>query len=191
MKIFLVRHGESTGDIERRYGGDYDDHLTDRGRRQTKKLVIRLSRKGIQKIFSSPRLRAKETAEILSKDLDRELEVVNDLRERNFYGILTGMKKSTAKKKYPDEIKKLKSYKNTIEGAEDYGSFKKRVIEAFSNIAASDLRFVAVVTHGGPISCFFREVLKKGEFKNIDDCAFFEIEYDGKFKLIEMSGAEL
>ena len=34
MKIFLIRHGETTGDIENRYGGSYDDHLTQRGRAQ-------------------------------------------------------------------------------------------------------------------------------------------------------------
>jgi len=32
MKIFLIRHGETTGDIENRYGGSYDDHLTEMGR---------------------------------------------------------------------------------------------------------------------------------------------------------------
>lgn len=34
MKIYLVRHGETTGDVEDRYGGWYDDHLTDRGKEQ-------------------------------------------------------------------------------------------------------------------------------------------------------------
>lgn len=30
MKIFLIRYGETTGDVEDRYGGWYDDHLTKR-----------------------------------------------------------------------------------------------------------------------------------------------------------------
>ena len=31
MLIYLARHGETTGDVEDRYGGDYDDHLTEKG----------------------------------------------------------------------------------------------------------------------------------------------------------------
>ena len=31
MKIYLIRHGETTSDIEDRFGGDYDDHLTSHG----------------------------------------------------------------------------------------------------------------------------------------------------------------
>lgn len=31
MKIYLIRHGESTSDIKLRYDGDYDDHLTSKG----------------------------------------------------------------------------------------------------------------------------------------------------------------
>jgi broad specificity phosphatase PhoE len=39
MKIFLIRHGETTGDIEDRFGGDYDDHLTEKGRAQSQELA--------------------------------------------------------------------------------------------------------------------------------------------------------
>ncbi len=183
MKIFLIRHGESTSDVEGRYGGDYDDHLTDKGKAQSRKLSIKISRRGIQKIFCSPKFRAKETADILSKSLDRPLEVIEDLRERNFYGIFTGMKKSVAMAKYPKEVEKIKSYKNTIEGAEDYKDFKKRIINSFNKIVQGDENFVAVVTHGGPITCFFREILHK-ELKGLEDCAFFEIEFDKKFRLV-------
>jgi hypothetical protein len=28
MKIYLIRHGETTGDVEGRYGGDFDDSLS-------------------------------------------------------------------------------------------------------------------------------------------------------------------
>ena len=36
MKIFIVRHGETTGDLEDRYGGDYEDHLTLHGKEESK-----------------------------------------------------------------------------------------------------------------------------------------------------------
>lgn len=35
MKIYLIRHGESTSDVENRYGGTYNDHLTQKGKAQS------------------------------------------------------------------------------------------------------------------------------------------------------------
>ncbi len=191
MKIFLIRHGKSRSDIEDRYGGDFDDHLTAKGKKQSEMLAMRLEGKGIEKIFSSPRFRAKETAEILGKKLGIEMEIVNNLRERNFYGVLTGMKKEEAKKKYPMLVEKLSSYKNTIKGAEPYNDFKGRIIKAFITLTKARHKTIAIATHGGPISCIFREVLKKSEFRRVEDCAVFEIESEkGTFKLLEMEGAE-
>jgi broad specificity phosphatase PhoE len=62
MKIFFIRHGETTGDVENLYGGIYDDHLSPKGRDQAQRLAIVLKDKGIERIFSSPLIRAKETA---------------------------------------------------------------------------------------------------------------------------------
>jgi len=69
MKIYLIRHGETTGDIDDRFGGDYDDHLTQRGKSQAQELAEKLKGKRIEIIFVSPRIRAKETAEEVRKIL--------------------------------------------------------------------------------------------------------------------------
>ena len=103
MKIYLIRHGETTGDIENRYGGDYDDHLSATGKVQCEGLVQKLKNKNIEIIYHSPRIRAKETAEILNKSLKVNIEPVTDLRERNNYGVLTGLVKTEAKAKHPEE----------------------------------------------------------------------------------------
>jgi broad specificity phosphatase PhoE len=192
MRIFLVRHGRTTGDVEERYGGDYDDSLTDEGRKQAQALAKKLIGKGVEAIFSSPKKRALETAQILQKALACDLAVVQDLRERNFYGILTGMKKSEAKQKHPKEVGMLESYKNRIEGAEDYDSFKARIATALEEMVLSKHKKIVIVTHGGPISTIFREVLKLGEFKRLGDCALLQLETDGKkFSLARMENAEL
>ena len=39
----MCRHGQTTGDIEDRYGGDYDDHLTEVGKQQSMILTENLS----------------------------------------------------------------------------------------------------------------------------------------------------
>src|SRR3989338_5952122 len=120
MIIFLIRHGETTGDVENRYGGDYDDHLTKKGGAQAKELAKKMRDKGIERIFASPLIRARETAEILGKALHAPVETTDNIRERNLYGIATGMTKEETKKKHPEIAEQLKDYKNTIKGGEPY-----------------------------------------------------------------------
>jgi len=68
MRIFLCRHGQTTGDIEDRYGGSYDDHLTDEGIKQSEDLAEKLKKSGIQKIYTSSLIRAKEMSSIIGKN---------------------------------------------------------------------------------------------------------------------------
>jgi broad specificity phosphatase PhoE len=192
MKIFLLRHGETTSDIEDRYGGDYEDHLTERGIAQSNELAEKLSDKVIEVIFSSPRIRAKETAEILMANLGCGLEIVDDLRERNAYGILTGMVKGEAMEKYPEHVEAVKSYGNTIEGAESYEHLTERVKACFDALAAKPHQTIAILTHGGVIRCFLREVMRLPELGSLGDCAIIEIEgSQGDLKLINLNGATM
>lgn len=187
MKIYLIRHGQTTGDIEDRYGGDYNDHLTDEGKSQSKVLAEKLKEKGIEKIFVSPRIRAQETAKIVSDVLKVPLETIDDFRERNAYGILTGMTKKEAEQKFPEASEQVKSYQNTIEGAENYEHFKTRILNALNDITSKNYQTIAIITHGGPISCFFREVIKK-EIFGLKDCGIIELEKDGDYNLIDVDG---
>lgn len=192
MYVFLLRHGESTSDIEDRYGGDYDDYLTPKGLAEAKELAEKLTDKGIEIIYSSPRIRAKETADILKDYLECKMEINSDLRERNAYGVLTGMVKAEAKEKYPEMAEALKFYGNTIEGAESYEGFTERVKRVFEELTSSQHETIAILTHGGPIRCFFREVAKLGELKSLGDCAVFEFEKNNSdYKLMSTEGASL
>lgn len=42
MKIYLIRHGQTTGDVEDRYGGAYDDELTDKGKNEAPQISYKL-----------------------------------------------------------------------------------------------------------------------------------------------------
>jgi broad specificity phosphatase PhoE len=190
MRIILIRHGESVSDVENRYGGAFDDKLTAKGEAQARKLSEKVSRKGIEIIYSSNLSRARETAEIIGKHLDRPIQSIESMRERNFYGILTGLRKDEAAKKFPEEVKKLTLYRNTIHSGETYDEFRTRIIFSIDNISRGNHKIVAIVTHGGPISCIVRELLKLGEFKKIGDCAYFDINYDGKYRLVGYENAE-
>lgn len=175
MQIYLIRHGESTSDIDNLFGGDYEDHLTGKGRSQAKELAQKIRDKKIEIIYSSPRWRAKETAEILTQTLNCPIEIIEDLRERNAYGFLTGKNKDEAKLNYPKEVEALKHYSSTIKGAETYEDFKKRILSIYEKLINSDHKVIGILTHGGPIRCLAREILGMGELKKLDDCALFEL----------------
>jgi probable phosphoglycerate mutase len=190
MIVYLIRHGETTGDVENRYGGTYDDHMTERGKASARDLAEKLTDKKIEKIYSSPYHRAFETAEILGEKLDLTPEKVEDLRERNAYGILSGLNKQDAAKKLPEEVIDVKDYRKTIQGAEDYTDFTKRFITALNDLAKTEFATIAVVTHGGPIRMVFREILNFGEVE-VEDCAFGVLEnIDDDWTLLNYDGIE-
>ncbi len=194
MKIYLIRHGETTSDVEDRFGGDYDDDLTNKGIFQAEEMAYNLADSGIEKIYASPKRRAWQTAEILAKTFKCPVEAVADLRESNRYGILTGMKKTEARQKFPDQVELTKDFYATIIGGESYQEFKGRVLSAFAYILKKSPNYnaIAIVSHGGPMRVIVREVLKLGELTAIGDCAIIELEKDkDKLVLVGMENASL
>lgn len=81
MNVYFIRHGEAGGNLNRTHQGA-DDTLTKKGRIQVKALSKRLKKFPIDFIFSSPYLRARQTAELISKELDLKVEYWDDLKER-------------------------------------------------------------------------------------------------------------
>ncbi len=65
-KYFVIRHGEADHNVKNILDltGDPNDHLTEKGREQVKNAKL----KNINLVFSSPFLRSRESAEIISKD---------------------------------------------------------------------------------------------------------------------------
>ena len=177
MKIYLIRHGETTGDVEDRYGGDYDDSLSPNGEAQVRGLAKKLVDLGIEVIYHSPLIRATESAAIIGETLEVPLVLVDDLKERNNYGDLTGMIKKEAKEQFPEEVEELKEdpIYHKIPNSEDYYAFAERIINAFNKIAEGEEETVAIITHGGPIRVIFREVIGF-EIEGLADCAMIELQ---------------
>lgn len=65
-------------------------------------MAEKFAEKDIKKLFSSPLFRAQETAQIVGVRIKQEVIVLDNFRERNTYGILSGMKKQEAAARYPD-----------------------------------------------------------------------------------------
>jgi broad specificity phosphatase PhoE len=196
MKIYLIRHGETTGDVEDRYGGVYDDSLSGKGKEQVKELAEKLSEKNIKAIYYSPLVRAKETAQFVGHVFGAKLFEIDDLKERNMYGVLSGLTKKQALEKFPCEVEKLKvhPYLSYVSNSESYEDFVSRIIKAFEKIIElnEENKTIAIITHSGPIRVLFREFLQLGEFKKLGDCVIIEIEKDEhSFAILSLDNAEL
>jgi len=92
---------------------------------------------------------------------------------------MSGKPKDEMAEKHPEQVEALKDYRQAIQDAEEYEDFKKRVLAVIDEIASTDHQTVAVVTHGGPIRCFYREILNPGNEIEPKDCQILEIDKKG------------
>ncbi len=157
MKILLIRHGETTGDLEDRYGGTYDDHLTEEGRQQLARTAQLLKGKEIKKIYSSTLIRARESTEIISEVLSVDVEFEAGLQERD-YGVLGGLTKEEAIEKYPEAVELHKDPANTDPEGESQFDFIQRVTDTFTGIVERGGEQIVILSHGGPIKVVLKHL---------------------------------
>ena len=106
--LILVRHGQSTWNLENRFTGWVDVDLAAQGKIEAKKagLLIKNQNINIDFYYSSFQLRANNTLKIIQKTLDSKKDFIRawQLNERH-YGELTGLNKiETAKKIGKDKV---------------------------------------------------------------------------------------
>ncbi len=106
--LVLVRHGQSTWNLDNRFTGWVDVNLTDQGKMEAEKagLLIKNQNINIDFYYSSFQLRANNTLKIIQKILDSKKDFIRawQLNERH-YGELTGLNKiETAKKIGEDKV---------------------------------------------------------------------------------------
>jgi broad specificity phosphatase PhoE len=192
MKILFVRHGEAQDDILNAYGGWADHKLTPKGKTQieaTAKKIEALDTE-FEVILTSPLNRAKSSAEILSKKLDIPTETLEYLKERNKYGVLSGMIKEKAKVKYPNQVEKYENDK-WVDASEKLVDFEKRVLKSFEMLFNRKEKNIIAVTHGGYLKAMARLLLKSKITKK-EDAGMILIEVgDEKVKVLEQMGIEV
>lgn len=185
MKIYLIRHGQTTGDVEKRYGGAYDDELSDKGKIQAHELANKLGSSGIQTLLCSPMTRAQQTAKKLVSELHCEIKTIENLKERNKNGVLTGMTQDEAQKKYPKLVEEIKDYRNQIQGAESQEDFAERIKKVITDVTTNiSYSTIGIVTHGGPMWVVLKDILNVS-ITDIADCAYAVINIEGQRLALE------
>lgn len=160
MNILIIRHGQSEADILNVHEGRADFPLTELGVKQATAMAETISNNyEISKIYSSPLLRARETAEKLSKATITPITFEDNLMEFN-NGLLAGLSREEANEKYPEpEVR----YPHTaLYGMESMIDFRIRAEIALSKIIAENNpnSTIAIVAHGGIINMLLRSFLE-------------------------------
>ncbi|MBE9010263.1 histidine phosphatase family protein [Pseudanabaenaceae cyanobacterium LEGE 13415] len=103
-RVILVRHGESSYNVEKRAQGHCDlSTLTEKGEKMAAQVAIALKDLKFDAVYSSPLQRAKRTAEIILDGLDNPpaLRTTDDLKEINIL-LWEGMLFTEVAEKYPE-----------------------------------------------------------------------------------------
>ncbi len=154
-RIYLVRHGQSAGNAEGRFGGHSPTPLSELGKEQAAMTAHSLAKEKIDAIYSSDLLRAVQTAEPLAKTLNIELHPTKDFRERNV-GVLEGLTFDEAKARYPKDYFALvhREVSHVITNGESYRQLLDRATASLKNIVKKHRgEKVAIFAHTGTI-CF-------------------------------------
>ncbi len=127
--IYLVRHGETDWNRQRRIQGSTDIPLNPTGRAQAGRTGLLLSRRSWDGIASSPLSRARETGTIISAAIGLDpngVEVIDDLAERR-YGAAEGLDQLELSRLFPGET--------AVPGRESREDVAARVIPALVSLA--------------------------------------------------------
>lgn len=110
IKLVLVRHGQSTWNLENRFTGWTDVGLSEKGILEAEEAGKILKRNGFHfdLAYTSVLRRAIDTLNIILREMGEEPEIRESykLNERH-YGALQGLNKDETKKKYGDEQVRL------------------------------------------------------------------------------------
>ncbi len=146
--LYLLRHGESIANLNKRYCGITDVELSPLGKKQAKKAALFFEGVTISNIYSSPLKRAFETAKEVSEIKGVHVKTNNCLKEVNF-GIFenkTWDEMVLQNKSETDNWINLK-HKYKFPNGEGYDDIINRICYFLDNIEDDSL----IVSHFGVI----------------------------------------
>lgn len=119
--VIIIRHGQSQGNAEGRFGGHTDTPLSPRGRKQAEATAKALASEEFTAIYSSDLPRAIETASPLAKLTGVSLITTDALRERSV-GVMEGLTFEEAAEQHAEQYQALlrRDFEHVLLGGESY-----------------------------------------------------------------------
>ena len=172
MKLYLVRHGRSAGNLPGRMTGWSDHPLTRLGTAQAGRVAARLAPLGPMPVYTSDLPRALDTARLIAARWatagatagasakaavgvfpDRRLREIDlgDYEGRSWDEFVADRELAGAFAREP--------LTTTLPGGESLGMVRERVIAAFEEILGGEHAVACLVSHDGPIRTILNHVL--------------------------------
>jgi 2,3-bisphosphoglycerate-dependent phosphoglycerate mutase len=151
--VVIIRHGQSRGNAEGRFGGHTDTPLSARGLRQAEATAKALATEKFSAIYSSDLPRAFQTASVLARVVKVQLETTDALRERSV-GVMEGLTFEEAAEKHPEQYQALlrRDFEHVILGGESYRQTLDRASKQLDEaIAMHKGGRIALFAHTGTI----------------------------------------
>jgi probable phosphoglycerate mutase len=161
MLLYLVRHGQSLFNAERRIQGQFDVRLSPFGERQSLALAAAFRSLPVDAIYASPLSRAMQTAEPIAAALDLKVQTDDRLKEINA-GIFQGVPWAEIEKESPDAAARWREQDPdfVIPGGESRRALGERGRAALEAIHATGHRQAVVVAHGGVLAAALKSLLE-------------------------------
>ncbi len=155
--IIFLRHGEALTNVTYTTSNDPDKYpLTENGRAMAERAATKLEGLHIDGFYTSPVLRARETAGIVAKHIGMKPEVSPMLVERGF-----GKYNGRQFKSRSDII--IEEWRQIEEGYPDYESWSDIMHRVNSFVANASGGTILAVTHSDVISGMLGSILKRDE----------------------------
>ncbi|PYT00523.1 MAG: hypothetical protein DMF63_08130 [Acidobacteria bacterium] len=154
-KLYLVRHGQSAGNAEGRFGGHGPTPLSELGLKQADATAKLLKKENVNAIYSSDLHRALQTAEPLSELTGIPIIPTSAFRERNV-GVLEGLTFDESKQTFPKDYYALvnRNVHHVITEGESYRHLLRRSTSQLWEILRDHMGGrIAIFSHTGAI-CF-------------------------------------
>ena len=150
--IYLVRHGQTVWNLEKRRQGQLDSPLTEAGVEQARAVgrLLRVRIESNASMVSSPLGRALQTAELVACELGLELADIRQdpqLMEAD-HGAWSGLVKEQIKPNYPEQWRQRHAdrWNFRFPGGESYADLALRAASWLESLESSEQPLV-VVTH--------------------------------------------
>ncbi len=159
--LILVRHGETSWNLQGRVQGHSDAPLNDLGREQAQRVARQLSTLKLRGVYASDSSRSVETAKIVAAPHQLQVMTGTALRERS-YGVLEGKTLEEAGRTEGAWFLTWQADRRAAPPAgESQDDMTTRAMAAVREIARLHPgQMVAVITHGGPIKAVLYEILR-------------------------------
>ena len=166
--LYITRHGQTDWNKEERLQGHTDIPLNENGKEMAKAAGIRYSDIKFDVCYSSPLLRAKETAELILEGSDIQIITADRLKEMCF-GEYEGVRGYFKDPNFPlSNLFRHPEEYVPIGGSESFESLKERTSSFIEEVLIPDMnagKTILVVAHGD-LNCGLISQLRKTPLKD-------------------------